>query len=314
MICQVMSRTERSSAGRQRLVNSIDLKNSVLSGTGEKFANLFGDEPGLFEYEKYSFRPLAAMGRSYTTFNKAVAGADHAKYFLPDIREAMRSPYMQKLNEVLCGKNKKLRPLFWMPPTVPTLDLQSSFAEAAKDCQSKVLIFSQYRFIPRMISAGMSAKFENDWNMPQGKPEAYRFFEDGILKESCRELLSPDLENRNTEEIFHSPAKSVLRAFKQLGVPEELSGKCRLWSVVIAVASLRYMLNSNNITYVNAVVGGHGRKAERAARYYRAGVLQTWRMNTCICLPVKFPGRGLRKKSIISENSSSGYCACIPTI
>ena len=269
LISQIMSRTERPAELLKKLVSGIDLKTSVLKAPlANSRAELFSGEGDLAEYEKYAFKPLSFMGEDYVAFKRH--SNDWTK-FLEKIDAAMESPYMQKLNEIMSDSEGKLRPLFWIPPSVPTLGLQGAFKNAADAGYSKVLIFSQYRFIPRMISTGLSAKFEKDYENNNSN-QSYKFFKDEELNFKVKPLLSPDFEeNTGIEDIFSSPAKSVYWAFKKLFQTEDdnLKQQCRLWSVLIAVALLRNMFNK--MAYVNAVVSDSEKnnesKEDKAACY-----------------------------------------------
>lgn len=271
-ISQVMSRTERPADLLEKLISKIDLKTSVLKEPLKiRKTELFSGENDLAEYEKYAFKPLSFMGENYVTFNR-YKNSNPAEIFLEKIDDAMKSPYMQKLNEIMSDSKGNLRPLFWLPPTVPSIDLQGAFKDAADAGYSKVLIFSQYRFIPRMISTVFSAKFERDHIKTDSPTQSYKFLREGELVPAVKPLLSPDFEeNTAIEEIFSSPAKSVYWAFRKLfqNADENLNQQCRFWSVLIAVALLRYMYH--NMAYVKAVVNSDESSENKAAIYCRMG-------------------------------------------
>ena len=278
IITGVMSRTERPMEYQRNLIGGIDLKNSVLQSGGSKVRkDLFSDNGELVEYEKYAYRPLSAM-RDYVTFSNFIKKHpdDFTSYFLPCIDAAVEfSPYMRKLCEVMGDENGKLRPLLWVPPTVPSLDLRGAFKAAADAGYSKVLIFSHYRFIPRMISTALSARYEKDCQMSDSSTAEYKIFDSDNFRESVRNLLNPEQVSGEEKEIFLSPAKSVYWAFLKLlpgdKTTNQLKGRCWVWSVLIAVALLRKMLNSGNMPCIEAVVGRGGTREEKAARYCQYG-------------------------------------------
>ena len=277
-VTQVMCRTERPFEHLKKLVDGINLKTSVLNRTSEKKSEHFSGHPELAEFEKFVSYPLSAMGADYVTFSKFIrAHEDFYKFFLPEISDSMRSPYMQKLHDIMSDHKKYLRPLLWLPPTHPTGNLEGAFKEASDDGYSKILIFSQYRFIPRMISAALSNKFEQDYPA-ENKSAEYKFFDnrDGteLFRESARELLDPTLTG-DLNQIFSSPAKSICWAFSKL-LPETAKEnhflqRGKLWSVILAYSLIRNMLHSANIPYIEAVAGTEGTREKKAADYCRMG-------------------------------------------
>lgn len=197
VVRSVMSRTERDASRLRDLVQEIDKTTSVLAGRAVDRKYIFKSRQGepyttrLLEFEKYALRPLSAMRDDYT-FIKAkerknnpdcfLAGADHSK----SLETVMRHPYFQCLDQAL-GEGRIDYPLlFWMPPTVPFYKLKYPFDAAHAKGFSKILIFSAWRYIPRMISAAMSNHVERKiWenNAIPKKLEAYHFFVPNVAGE-----------------------------------------------------------------------------------------------------------------------------------
>jgi|GEM_PF-4189648 len=268
----VMSRTERPADLLKNLVQEIDKKTTVLTGADpKKKARLFLTEKGhdytgqLLAFEKYALRPLSAMRDDYTFIKREErnpeyyfeAGATPSKA----LEKEMDHPYFQRLLRAL-GENGDAPNrvdyslLFWVPPTVPFYELKEPFASAHKIGFSKILIFSSWRYIPRVISAALSNHVERkilgDRNTNsednRAKVEAYHFFDSETDQFKAEPLLDADYGSGTSDvEIFSSPAKSVRFALRKLfgDLDDRAEVVCKIWSTRIACALIRRILRSD---------------------------------------------------------------------
>ena len=121
----------------------------------------------LLTYAKYASRPLSFL-QDYKLSEKASQNREYLTplyYSNADELSQCCDSRIQKVSAIL----GELKNLLWIPPTNPRRPLSGDFAGLESKGLSKILIFSSWRFIPRMVSIILSAQmpkrdFTNTWD------------------------------------------------------------------------------------------------------------------------------------------------------
>lgn len=120
----------------------------------------------LLNYAKYASRPLSFMQdyKLLETAREKGRAIDQLYYSDEAELKECRDSRIQRILTIL-GKLKKL---LWLPPSNPSRPLAGDFEGMENEGLSKILVFSGWRFVPRMISLVLSAQmqgkdFYKDW-------------------------------------------------------------------------------------------------------------------------------------------------------
>lgn len=207
----------------------------------------------LLTYAKYASRPLSFM-QDYKLLDKASKNREFLTPLYYSNADEMVQCCDSRVQKVLAVLGK-LKDLLWLPPTNPRRPLSGDFTGVESYGLSKILIFSNWRFIPRMVSLVLSAQmskrnFSNTWDEcyqtnPNSKYELLdgqetwhpaqalfaainRYFQNSISNDKKKKIVNDFIKEFGSRIFCHHAFNDVVRKdFAQKGFSKAMLDYCR---------------------------------------------------------------------------------------